>query len=328
MKARQIAPAFTSVFAIEPTGQVNFIERGAGGLWNGWQTTGTDARQIVHAGHVVARIGLDGRVSAWQRSPHLPWLTWDFEAAELTAAHLPGGAPVLFATDGDHSVWHAWKPLPTSPWSEWEPLGGPAAGLAADVIPGGGLAVFGIRDGSVHHTWQDQPATAWKEWTDLDAPPGGARALDVTTIKGGGLVVFVLGSDAALWHRWQDRPFGRWNPWEHLGERIGSFSITKTPSGGLAVFTIGLDDRVRYRRQTRPFGEWSRWMHLDGTASSIAAQPSYTDGLEVFAIGMDDEVYHAWCGRLDGPWTHWTLLERESPLGLAGDQPPGAPTRT
>jgi hypothetical protein len=322
MKARQIAIARKSVYALGPTDEVRLIERGVDGLWGGWQGTGESAKTIVHGGQVIARIGIDDRVSALQVTPRLPWLTWDIQGTELAVAHLPGGAPVLIVVDGDHLAWHAWKPTPSSPWSDWQPLDGPITSVAADLIPGGGLAVFGIRDGAVYHRWQNRPQSAWKGWSSLDGPPGGARTLSVTTITHGGLVVLALGGDHALSHRWQDKPFGTWHDWESLGGAVKSFAVAKSSTGGLAVFAIGTDDGVQYRYQSKPFGEWSRWIDLHGKAKSIAAQISYADGLEVFTVGMHDDVYHKWCDRLDSPWTEWTLLDHEaSPLRLAIDRP-------
>jgi hypothetical protein len=322
MKARQIAIARKSVYALGPTDEVRLIERGVDGLWGGWQGTGESAKTIVHGGQVIARIGIDDRVSALQVTPRLPWLTWDIQGTELAVAHLPGGAPVLIVVDGDHLAWHAWKPTPSSPWSDWQPHDGPITSVAADLIPGGGLAVFGIRDGAVYHRWQNRPQSAWKGWSSLDGPPGGARTLSVTTITHGGLVVLALGGDHALSHRWQDKPFGTWHDWESLGGAVKSFAVAKSSTGGLAVFAIGTDDGVQYRYQSKPFGEWSRWIDLHGKAKSIAAQISYADGLEVFTVGMHDDVYHKWCDRLDSPWTEWTLLDHEaSPLRLAIDRP-------
>jgi hypothetical protein len=322
MKARQIAIALNNVYALGPAEDVSFIERGADGLWGSWQATGESAKRIVHGGQVIARIGVDDRVAAFQITPRLPWLTWDIQATELAVAHLPDGAPVLVVVDGDDLAWYAWKPAPASPWSDWQPLGGRITSVAADLIPGGGPVIFGIRDGRVYHRWQDRPHSAWKEWTSLEGPPGGARTLGVTSITHGGLVVFTLGGDNAIHHRWQGKPFGTWHDWESLGGAVKSFAVAKSPAGGLAVFAIGTDDGVQYRYQSKPFGEWSRWIDLRGKAKNLAAQISYADGLEVFAVGMHDDVYHKWCDRLDSPWTEWTLLDHESsPLRLAGDRP-------
>jgi hypothetical protein len=322
MNARQIAIALNSVYALGPADDVSFIVRGADGLWGSWQALGESAKAIVHGGQVIARIGVDDRVSALQVTPRHPWFTWDIQASELAVAHLPDGAPVLIVVDGDDLAWYAWKPTPSSPWSDWQPLDGPITSLSADLIPGGGLAVFGIRDGAVYHRWQDRPLSAWRGWTSLDGPPGGAKALGVNTITHGGLVVFALGGDDAIHHRWQDKPFGTWHEWESLGGAVKSFAAAKSPAGGLAVFAIGTDDVVQYRYQAKPFGEWSRWMDLRGKARSIAAQSSYADGLEVFAVMMHGDVYHKWCDRLDSPWTEWTLLDREvSSFRLARDRP-------
>lgn len=325
MKARQIAIAFNNVFALGPTDEVRFIERGEDGLWRKWQAAGATARGIVHGGPVIATIGLDDRVSALQHAPRLPWFTWDLQAAALTTARLPDGAPVLFAVDGDDLLWYAWKPTPASPWSDWQPLDGPVTTVAANLIPGGGLVVFGIRDGVVYHRWQDRPLSPWKGWTDLGAPSGEAKTLGITTITHGGLVVFALGGDNAVYHRWQDKPFGTWHDWESLGGAVRRFAVAKAPAGGLAVFAIGVDDEVRYRYQSIPFGEWSGWTGLQRKAKRVAAQMSYADGLEVFIIGMDDEIYHKWCDHLDSPWTQWMLLDHEgSSFHLTRDEAAGA----
>ena len=318
MKARQIAIAVHSVYALDLQQRIHAIERGSDGLWGPWQRTGAEARHIVHEGDIVARIGLDGRVSALQRSPLARWQDLELEANTLTAARLPDGAPVLFASDGDNLVWHAWKPTPDSPWTPWESLAGFAVELRATVIPNGGLELFGLQDGSIYHRWQDQPRGAWGDWTPIEDLPGGSRAIEVTSLTGGGLVLFAQGRDGGLYHRWQDKPFGRWHPWEVLGTGFEQFSVTKSASGGLAVFGIARDGTLRHRRQAKPFGPWGQWTELDRLARNVVAQPSYTDGLEVFRIGADHEIAHRWTDSLEAPWTDWIPLDQEeSPFRLS-----------
>jgi hypothetical protein len=312
MKARQLSISLNSVFAIGMIDQLRFIERGADGFWGRWQVTGTNATRIAHTGDVVARIGLDGRVGAWQRAPREPWHTWDLEAVDLTAARLAKGAPALFAGDAEGCVWHTTKAAPREAWPPWEPLGGPATGLVAGLIPGGGLALFGIRNGVAVHRWQDRPGATWHGWTALDGPGGELVALDLTTIAGGGLALFALASDGTLHHSWQDAPLARWQPWQRLGSEVKVMAVTRAARGGLAVFATDRDGRLRVRVQPRPFGDWAVWHDLGGRGHQIVAQPSWTDGLEVFAIGDDDEIRHAWCERLDWPWTDWRLLEHET----------------
>lgn len=326
MKARQIAIALNSVYAIDPQQRIQAIERGPDGLWRSWRDAGAEARSIVHEGDVVARIGLDGRVSALQRSPGSGWQDLELEARSLAAACFPDGAPVLFASDADGLVWQAWKPTPNSPWTPWESLAGFAAGLRASLIPHGGLALFGLQDGSIYHRWQEHPRGPWKEWTPIEDLPGGSRAIEVSSLTGGGLVLFALGRDGGLYHRWQDKPFGRWHLWEVLGTGLEQFSLTKPASGGLAVFAVARDGCLRHRKQAKPFAPWGPWVELDRAARSVAAQPSYTDGLEVFRIGMDQEISHRWCDSLDGPWTDWVPLEHEgAPFHISsreGDRTP------
>ena len=312
MKARQIATARTSVYALALDDRIHTITRGPDGLWGSWEGTAEQARHIVHGGDVVARIGRDGRVSVQQAASGSSWSCLDLEALHLAATRLPSGAPALFASDSDHLVWHTWKPTPDSPWVEWTPLAGFATQLAAGSIPGGGLVVFGIHDGSVYHRWQDHPLAAWKEWTPLGAPAGGVRNLAAEVLSGGGLGLFALGNDHGVYYRWQAKPFGRWNDWSPLGTSVVALSITRGPDGSLAVFTVGLDNVLRYRRQAKPFGTWTAWTELGTAVKHVAAQPSYTDGLEAFAIGLDDEVRHTWCDRLVAPWSEWMPLAPEA----------------
>jgi hypothetical protein len=181
----------------------------------------------------MARIGLDGRVSPLQRSLGSQWQDLELEARGLAATRLPSRAPVLFASDGDDLVWHAWKPTPGSPWTPWESLAGFAADIRATVIPNGG---------------------PWRDWTPIDDLPGGSRAIEVASLTGGGLVLLARGRDGGLYHRWQDKPFGRWHLWEVLETGIEQFSLTKPASGGLAVFAVARGGCLRHRKQTKPFG--------------------------------------------------------------------------
>lgn len=313
MQARQLAVSGDSVYIIGPDDQLRFILRADEGLWGPWQEAEAPARCIVHAGPVIGRLDLEGRVGALQRTPPLPWHVWDLRAEDLAAANLQDGAPALFAIDEDAMLRYTSKSSPFGPWADWVPLGGPVTGVAPALIPGGGLVAFAITEGEVRHRWQDRPQDPWKEWTSLGAPGGGARVLRTTTIGQGGLVVFALGRDGVVYHRWQDKPFRPWHDWEALGEHAASFDVTRSPAGGLAVVTIGSDHEVRFRFQSRPFGEWSRWVNLRGEAKSVAARQGYVDGLEAFIVGLNGEVYHNWCERPSDPWTGWRLLDRETP---------------
>src|SRR6476620_7697943 len=82
MTARPIAPALTSVFAIDHEGQIRIIERGTDGLWGRWQPTGIAASRVVHAGTVVASLGPDRRISALPRTAGGSWVTWERQARE------------------------------------------------------------------------------------------------------------------------------------------------------------------------------------------------------------------------------------------------------
>ena len=267
MKARQITVSPDSVYALGPSDEVMSIERGADGLWGSWSDAGATGRSLVHDGPVIGRIGLDDRVSVLQRKPPLPWTTWDLEARELAAARLPDGAPALFAVGLDATVWHTWKPTPTAPWADWQSLDGSLAGITANLIPGGGLAVFGIGDGTVYHRWQDAPVGPWHGWTGLDAPPGGASALGATTIFHGGLVVFALGGDGGVYHRWQDKPFGEWSRWINLQGRAKSVAAQRGYLDGLEVFAVGPDDEVYHKWCDRLDLPWTDWMLLDHESS-------------------------------------------------------------
>ena len=253
MQARQLAVSGESVYILGPEDQLRWIARVEEGLWGSWQDAGIRGRAIVHAGPVIGRLDPEGRVSALQRVPPLPWQVWEQRADELVAANLADGAPALFAVQAGE-LRYTWKHSPSSPWAEWETLGGPIGGVASTLIPGGGLAAFGITEGEVRHRWQDRPSGAWREWTTLGSPGASVEALRATSIEGGGMAVFGLGENGVLYQRWQDKPFRPWHEWEELGGDAVCFDVTRTPAGGLAVITVGLDREVRCRFQSRPFG--------------------------------------------------------------------------
>jgi hypothetical protein len=315
MQARQLAVSGDSVYILGPDDQLRFIARAEEGLWGPWQEAGVRGQAIVHAGPVIGRIDPEGRVSALQRVPPLPWQVWELRADELAAANLADGAPALFAVKAGE-LRYTWKPAPSATWSEWQPLSGPVSGVSPTLIPGGGLAAFGITEGEVRHRWQDRPSGEWREWTPLGAPGGSVSSLRATSIGHGGLVVFALREDGAVYHRWQDKPFRPWHEWEELGRNVVCFDVTRTPAAGLAILAIGPDHEVRCRFQLRPFGEWSGWQNLRGEASSVAVRPGYVDGLEAFIVGLNGEVYHNWCERPTQPWTGWRLLDREAPRAV------------
>jgi hypothetical protein len=315
MQARQLAVSGDSVYILGPDDQLRYIARAEEGLWGPWQEAGVPGRTVVHGGPVIARLDTDGRVSALQRVPPLPWHMWELRADELAAANFADGAPALFAVEAGE-LRYTWKPSPGTPWAEWERLGGPVSGVAPTLIPGGGLVAFGITGGEVRYRWQERPSDSWREWTAFGSPGVRLRALRATSIEGGGLAVFALGEDDTIYHRWQDKPFRPWREWEGLGGEVACFDVTRMPAGGLAVVTIGLDRDVRYRFQSRPFGEWSRWLNLRGAARSIAVRQGYVDGLEAFVVGLNGEVYHNWCDRPAEAWTGWRLLDREAPRAV------------
>jgi hypothetical protein len=315
MQARQLVVSGDSVYILGPDDGLRCIARAEEGLWGAWQEVGVQGRAIAHAGPVLGRLDQEGRVSALQRVPPLPWQVWEIRAQELTAANLADGAPALFAVVTDELL-YTWKPAPSAPWTEWERLGGPVSGVSPTLIPAGGLAAFGISNGEVRHRWQERPPGPWREWIALGTPGVPVDMLRATSIEGGGLVIFALGEDGAVYHRWQDKPLRPWHAWEKLGEHVAGFDVTRTPGGGLAILTIGLDREVRCRLQSRPFGQWSRWLNLRGEARSLAVRQGYVDGLEAFVIGIDGEVYHNWCDRPDDPWTGWRLLDREAPRAM------------
>ena len=311
MKARHIAPGRNSLYAIDHADELWVIKRNEDGQWDRWQRTSVNATGVVHGGSVLVTLDTSSRVSVLQLGSGAGGRIWDRHASEIVALHTPAQGPMVFAVDRDIG-WRTSKHSPTAPWSEWESLGGPVRGLQAEVIPGGGPALFGLRNRDIFYRWQAVPLGDWTEWASLGGPPSGATLLRVSSIRGGGLVVFALGEDGSIYHRWQDKPLDLWQPWWPLGGVAKDFVVSKTPSGGLAVFTIGPDDTVRYRFQSKPFGDWGPWKRLEGRFRHLAVQTSYLEeGLEVFAIDLNDEIYHSWRDRSDGPWTAWKPLDHE-----------------
>jgi hypothetical protein len=311
MKARQLSVSFASVYALGLLDQARLIRRGPDGFWGPWEATGVNAKRLVHAGTVVAVIGLDDRVAVYDQLPGRVRHTWDFQASELSVAPLPRGGAVLFALSAGR-VWWAWKPSLLGPWTDWEPLGGPAEKLAAAAIPRHGTTVCCANGGVVYGQRQTDPTLEWSPRESLGSPGGGVEDLALTVAGRAGLALFVLGQDGAVYHRWKDRPGAPWQDWVSLGGLGRSLSVSRTASGGLALFVTGPDGRVGVRHQNQPFARWMPWLDLHGDARAVLGQQSYTEGLEAFVLGTDDEVRHAWCARVGTPWTEWQLLDREA----------------
>jgi hypothetical protein len=185
MKARQLSVSFASVYALGLLDQVRLIRRGPDGFWGPWEATGVNAKRLVHAGTVVAVIGLDDRVAVYDQLPGRVRHAWDFQASELRVAPLPRGGAVLFALSAGR-VWWAWKPSVLGPWSEWEPLGGPAEKLAAAAIPRHGTTVCYAHDGVVYCHGQSEPTLEWSPWESLGGPGGGVEDLALTVAGTGG----------------------------------------------------------------------------------------------------------------------------------------------
>ena len=114
MQARQLAVSGESVYILGLDDQLRFIVRAEEGLWGPWQETGVSGKAIVHAGAVIGRLDPDGRVSALQRVPALPWHEWEGPADEITATNLSHGAPALFAVTAGE-LRYTWKPTPAGP---------------------------------------------------------------------------------------------------------------------------------------------------------------------------------------------------------------------
>jgi hypothetical protein len=311
MKARHLSVSFGSVYALGLLDQVRLIRRGPDGFWGPWEATGVNAKHLVHAGTVIALIGLDDRVAVYDQLPGRVRHTWNFQASDLRVAALPRGGGALFALSAGR-VWWAWKPSVLGPWSDWEPLGGPADRLAAAAVPRHGTTVCCAHDGVVYCHGQNEPTLDWSVWESLGSPGGGAEDLALTVAGRSGLALFVLGQDGAVYHRWQDRPGSPWHDWESLGGLARSLSVARTAAGGLALFVTGPDGQVGARYQSQPFARWTPWLDLHGDARVVLSQQSYTEGLEAFVLGSDDEIRHAWCAQLGTPWTEWQLLERET----------------
>src|SRR4051794_35967230 len=154
MKARQLAPGFTSVYALGLLDQVRVIRRGVDGFWGAWEPTGVNAKRVVHAGGLTVLIGLGDRIAVYDELPGRPQLTWDRQASELCVVPLPRGGGAFFALSAGR-IWHARRSSTTAPWSSWDSLGGPADRLAAALIRRGGPALCCTHAGTVYHIYQE-----------------------------------------------------------------------------------------------------------------------------------------------------------------------------
>ena len=181
------------------------------------------AKRIAHAGPAVARIGPDGRVSAFQRGSDLPWFPWSLVATELAATHLRDGTPVLFALGADGVLYHRWQDQPFAPWHEREPLGEGIRSFAVSRFPVGGLSVFAVgTDDFVRHRYQSKAFGEWSGWAGMRS-----RAQHVAAQPGyaDGLEVFAIGMDDEVRHAWCDRLGDAWSNWWVLDYESSSLRL-------------------------------------------------------------------------------------------------------
>ena len=173
MKARHISISFASVYALGLLDQVRVIRRGPDGFWGPWQATGVNAKRLVHAGTVMALIGLDDRVAIYEQLPGRVQHSWDFQASELSVVALPRGGGALFALSAGR-VWHASKPSVLAPWSTGSRWAAPPTGWPR-CRPRGGTTVCCIHAGAISYASQGAPTSEWSSWETWGARAAAPR---------------------------------------------------------------------------------------------------------------------------------------------------------
>ena len=170
MKARQFAPGFSSVYAIGMMEQSE-SHRASGPTDSGGSGNRRTPMRSESCTAATSSPRSDSTTGCPCSSDHRACRGAHGISRRRSCplAHLDDGGPALFAatrwpicgTPGSTARKHPGLP---------GPRGRSVHLIQADVIPGGGLAVFGPRDGDIRHTWQDQPTRAWRAWTMLDGP--------------------------------------------------------------------------------------------------------------------------------------------------------------
>jgi GH25 family lysozyme M1 (1,4-beta-N-acetylmuramidase)/acylphosphatase len=285
--------------------------------WSGWYTLGGSL-----SGTLAAGVNQDGRIEifgrggdgavwhAWQDAPNgkiggFVSLGGQTKGDPVVASNADGRLEVfVIGTDG--GVWHSWQQKPNGIWTDWSPLGAPAATPLADarVIKrhDGRVAVVarGTQDGAVYFAEQMAPNGGWTSWSSLGGAIDGAPA--IANNQDSRLEVFGRGTDGALWHAWERAPDAGFGGWNSLGGVVFDPVAGNDTDGRIEIFVRGSDAAMYRIRQAVPNGGWEDWAGIGGSITGAPAVANNQDGrLEVFGRSTDGSVTHSW-QRSPGVW--------------------------
>ena len=284
-----------------------------GAIWHAWQTEpGKGWSEWRSLGRPELRTGLspwsvpstpammvnaDGRLELFTLAEGAVWHRWQLKAARgpwhdwhslggprpgltgsvLTVGRNKDGRLELFV-EFEGEVWHMWQTPVKTGWSQWSPLGSPAAagiGLLAVARDLEGRLVLVASDGGGlwHRSQQAAGQGPWEPWAPLDTPAD-AKVIWSIALRGqadGRLVLIAFhptsGDGKAVWLLQQTDPDGAWTDrGRSLGEHpvgglpeVNSPFLVKDRVGQLLLFFRMVDTTDLYwLRQDGPNGtEWA-----------------------------------------------------------------------
>jgi hypothetical protein len=260
-------------------------------------------------------------------------------APQKTSNGLNNGRLEMFATLGG-SVRHIWQTAENNGWSNWESLGGNAAGVVAAQNKDGRLEVFGFElpsglepssrpegdyEGPLLHIWQTAPGNGLSGWASLGGIVEGIAVAKYFPLpirvtgngtgqnRDGRIEVFGFNGYGTLFHIWQTSPGGSWSEWEPLGSGhiITGVAVGQNLDGRLEVFGTDAYGSLFHIWQTSPGGSWSEWEPLgSGFYIGWTAVGQNSDGrLEVFSQDSHGTLLHIWqTSPGGGSWSEWEPL--------------------
>lgn len=211
--------------------------------WSQWVSHGAPPGVMLNSAPAVAA-GADGCLEVFvvseeamlwhirQTAPDDGWSDWVSHGcpsgvsfgSDSTPALACGtdGRLELFVVGNDETLWHIWQTAPDGGWSGWRSHDAPPGKKFPRLRPGvgstadGRLEVFAVgEDAALWHLRQTASNDGRSQWFSHGAPPvaGLAGSPAVASGAGGGMQLFIVGTDGALWQLSQTAPDGGWSQW-------------------------------------------------------------------------------------------------------------------
>jgi hypothetical protein len=246
----------------------------------------------------------------------------------VAAAQQNNGNVMLFALNGQGSVYAVGQGSPGGDWGSWSgpSLGGqpgPFVSIAASAQGGSrGVELWAVgADGQIWTLYQLTAGGAWSHWEGpgFKGQPVPMRQMAAGLQNNGNVMLFTLDDNGFVRAISQQSPGGDWGPWSgaQLGGQPHAFTqIAATEqkgSRGVEVWGLGSDGQIWTLFQLTPGGSWSHWegpgfKGQPKTMQQIAAALENNGNVMLFSVDSDGKMWSIGQNSPGGDWGPWSTL--------------------